>query len=194
MERMEKVVVGRCKMKGCRVFRPGKSHTVSENSMTPLPPEYPKKIDWLIAAIASHDSDKCLMWPFAVDRDGYGRVCFYEGGKKIRVFSHRAAFHVAHGRWPEPLGLHSCDTPGCFNPRHIFEGTHADNHLDQVCKGRTIRGTMQVCAKLTEEIVAKARKEYVPRCMGFHRLAKKYGVTKQAMRSAVSGKTWRHVV
>lgn len=151
-----------------------------------------RQIEWLESAIRAHDSDECLLWPFTVDRDGYGRVCFYGDGRKERVFAHRASFRIVHGRWPEPLGLHTCDTPACFNPRHITEGSHSKNQHEKVMRGRSLRGSMQHGAKLTEELVRKARQEYVPRKMGFHRLAKKYGVSKRAMRLAISGISWRH--
>jgi hypothetical protein len=32
--------------------------------------------------------------------------------------------------------LHRCDKPACFNPRCLFEGTHLDNMVDAVNKGR----------------------------------------------------------
>ena len=160
--------------------------------MTSLPKEYHAKFDWLKAAIESHKSDDCLMWPFAVDRDGYGRVCSYIDGKEDRVFAHRVSFRLVHGRWPDPLGLHKCDVPGCFNPRHIFEGTHAENHADQVRKGRSLRGVMQRDAKLSDELVSKMRNEYSDGA-SFSQLASIYGVSKIAARWAVNGKTWKHV-
>lgn len=161
--------------------------------MTPQLIDYRTKADWLAAAIAAHDSEECLMWPFAVDADGYGRVCFYGDGKKDRVFAHRVSFRLVHGRWPQPLGLHKCDTPGCFNPRHIFEGTHAENHADQFAKGRTVKGVMQQDAKLTNELIASIRKEYWEGRDGYKKLADKYGTSAAAMRSAINGKTWKHV-
>lgn len=155
--------------------------------------EYRTKADWLAATIADHNSDECLLWPFAVDRDGYGRVCFYGDGKKQRVFAHRVAFRLIHGRWPEPLGLHSCDNPPCFNPRHITEGGHAKNQREKVLRGRSLRGVQQHDAKLTDEIVRQARGEYICGKVGFHRLAKKYGVSDHGMKLAITGKSWRHV-
>jgi len=34
--------------------------------------------------------------------------------------------------------LHSCDTPACWNPDHLFLGTQADNVHDCIQKGRAV--------------------------------------------------------
>ncbi len=148
-----------------------------------------RRLEWLQLVALPWLSDECLLWPFTVDRDGYGRVKY----KLVETRSHRLVFRLAYGRWPNPLALHSCDTPGCCNLRHISEGTHADNQHQKAARGRSLRGVQQHDAKLTDELVLQARKEYRPRKMGFHRLAKKYGVSKYAMRMAITGHTWRHV-
>jgi hypothetical protein len=151
------------------------------------------RYSWLVTAVAGHNSDECLIWPFHKDRDGYGRLRPFHEGARITVGAHRLTFKLKYGRWPEPCALHSCDNPSCVNPRHISEGTNTQNQREKLERGRSLKGTQQVAAKLTEEIVREARKEYIPRKMGFHRLAKKYGVTKHAMMLAITGKSWRHV-
>ena len=70
-------------------------------------------------------------WP-----NGYARQCF--GGKVWAV--HRLIYSCLVGPIPEGLHvLHRCDARACCNPAHLFVGTHQDNMLDALHKGRTSR-------------------------------------------------------
>ncbi len=109
---MAKVVSQGCRIKGMSgAETPGVALIAERSEMTSPLNDYRTKADWLAAAIAAHNSDKCLLWPFGVDRDGYGLLTFHEQGKIKRTSAHRLAFRLTHDRWPEPCGLHSCDTP-----------------------------------------------------------------------------------
>jgi hypothetical protein len=153
--------------------------------------------EYMLDILSKPLPSSCMAWPFQRDKDGYGklRLPMSLAGKRIKVTAHRLAFKLHYGDWPKPLGLHSCDNPSCFNPLHVTSGDHAKNQGEKAQRGRSLRGVQQHDAKLTEEVVRKARAEYVPGYggNGFHRLAKKYGVSKRAMMLAVSGKTWKHV-
>ena len=150
----------------------------------------PIQSEWFVSALSGPLGEVCLLWPFRRDRDGYGRVNF-EG--KVRG-AHRVAYFLHYGHWPMPCCLHTCDTPACVNPKHLFEGTIQDNSRDCVAKGRNAKGTMQPQAKLTEEDVVRARHEYREGALGFEALSKKYGVSKFAMKLAIKGqRKWKHV-
>lgn len=146
--------------------------------------------EWLQFVVSQELPDGCILWRFRKDADGYGRINF-DG--KVRG-AHRVAYFLHYGHWPIPCCLHTCDTPGCVNPKHLFEGTIQDNSRDCVAKGRNAKGTMQPQAKLTEEEVVRARQEYREGVLGFEALSKKYGVSKFAMKLAIRGNThWKHV-
>ena len=50
---------------------------------------------------------------------------------------HRISYQLNKGRIPKGLQvLHTCDTPRCWNPDHLFLGTSKENHDDAVAKGR----------------------------------------------------------
>ena len=72
--------------------------------------------------------DECWEWTKRKDRDGYGRVRGY--------LAHRIAFTVHTGRQPQDYVCHTCDNPGCVNPKHLWEGTNSDNMHDMSHKKR----------------------------------------------------------
>lgn len=80
----------------------------------------------------------CWLWTGSVDRDGYGLMRFNAGfGRATSTTAHRAMWQFRNG----PLRLHqyachSCDTPACVNPDHVWPGTPAQNQSDCKAKGR----------------------------------------------------------
>jgi hypothetical protein len=140
-------------------------------------------------------TDNCVEWPFAKASNGYGMVVMPDGRREV---VHRIAFHFTHGRWPEPCTLHSCDNPPCFNPRHLSEGTDADNSTDARSKGRAHvlpprLGTDHGCAILTEEQVREIRAAYIPRKVTYEALGKRYGVSMGTVFDIVKRRSWTHI-
>lgn len=75
----------------------------------------------------------CWLWTKST-RNGYGRIRV--NGKKESA--HRISFLLFNGMIPESMGvLHKCDTPSCINPEHLWVGTHRDNMMDALKKGRS---------------------------------------------------------
>lgn len=83
-----------------------------------------------------HPYDKslgqCWEWTATKNPSGYGMFHVDDTMQN----AHRVAFFFEHGRWPEPMGCHSCDNRACCNPAHIFEGDNAANMRDMATKGR----------------------------------------------------------
>ena len=81
--------------------------------------------------------DGCLVWTGACTKAGYGEI--NRKGKVRHV--HRLAWELNRGPIPSGLlVLHRCDNPPCWNPDHLFLGTHQDNTDDKVAKGRLRHG------------------------------------------------------
>lgn len=77
----------------------------------------------------------CWLWTAATWKppSTYGQ--FPHRGKLLRA--HRVSYELAHGPIPEGLVVcHTCDTPRCVNPSHLWVGTNADNTRDRDRKGR----------------------------------------------------------
>jgi hypothetical protein len=149
----------------------------------------PTRFPYLLETIRSHDSDECLIWPFSLTANGYGQVTFQGKGET----AHRVAFLVTHGHWPTPQGQHTCDVPACFNPRHIIEGTPAQNMADKVSRGRAnfCKGEKHGNAKLTKEIVFQIRADYP--LYGSTITGANHGISRQSVCDIVFGRTWQHV-
>lgn len=109
------------------------------------------------------------------DRKGYGRV-----GVNYRVYlPHRISWFLNTGKQPNSLVLHKCDNPSCVNPSHLFEGTHQDNAVDMVNKGRHVNnnGEHHGLSKLTHIEVLEIRALYTAGNNQYE-LAKQFGVNQ----------------
>lgn len=79
----------------------------------------------------------CLIWPGAIDKDGYGVLSKRPGdGSRRKVYAHRWVWEAANG--PIPKGMvvrHKCDNRPCHRLSHLELGSVADNNRDAVERG-----------------------------------------------------------
>jgi hypothetical protein len=81
---------------------------------------------------------ECLIWTGTVNDKGYGQIFT---GKRTRWRVHRL---VAYACLPQEFDLldrkvqvcHTCDTPPCCEPAHLFLGTNQSNSIDAFNKER----------------------------------------------------------
>lgn len=87
-----------------------------------------------VRTIPRYNGVPCLEWQRFCHK-GYGRI--RHDGDKRRV--HVVAYKLMKG--PLPVGhhvLHHCDTPACWEPTHLWDGTQAQNLADMAAKGRAV--------------------------------------------------------
>jgi hypothetical protein len=126
----------------------------------------------------------CWLWGGARQSDGYGSIW---NGQTVALV-HRVAAEIWLGGIPKGVSVcHKCDNPPCFNPEHLFTGTHLENHLDRARKRRIQH------AKLTPDQVVAAR---LLRRQGMYirDIATQFGVTYTPMHDLLHGKTYRWVL
>jgi hypothetical protein len=173
------------------------------------------------AKVEVEGPDGCWLWTAATDDWGYGVFGWFDGKNQK---AHRIVFAHLHG--PIPAGMkvcHTCDTPSCVNPAHLFLGTDKDNQDDALRKGRRAsqrpdfaslleqgedhwthrrpgdspiigtKGESNPGAKLTEESVREIRRRYAAGDISQTALAKKHGVSQTVIFHLLARNTWRHV-
>jgi len=102
-------------------------------------PHNAKPVADRIRANVRRTKSGCWIWLGAKLHDGYGLITVGSrtNGTRISRRVHRVAYEIFIGSLPRRLLVcHSCDTPLCVNPEHLFLGTHKDNHQDRERKGR----------------------------------------------------------
>lgn len=137
--------------------------------------------------------DEC--WDWAGQRVcGYGRISIGARGFASEG-AHRVSWQMHNGK-QVPDGMfvmHSCDNPGCVNPKHLSVGTPRDNFNDMVSKGRRKYviplGEQNGKAIITKEIVLEIRASNLKHT----ELARKYGVSPKCIQGVRSFRTWKHV-
>lgn len=93
-----------------------------------------------IASRPIYPKTACWLWTGGLNtKGGYGRFNVYLGSKRRRgILAHRYAWETKNKK-PVPVNMkicHTCDTPLCVRPTHLFLGTQLDNVMDMMHKGR----------------------------------------------------------
>jgi hypothetical protein len=144
------------------------------------------------AKVQPPDANGCWLWAGAKSGAGYGHI----GVDGMTVSAHRVSWALVNGPVPDGLHvLHRCDVKRCVNPAHLFVGTNTDNVRDAINKGRFghsrhVRGEKHPRAKLRAEDVYTIRAALAEGASQSS-LARRFGVTSNAVNAIALGKSWR---
>lgn len=125
----------------------------------------------------------CLIWI-----GGGGRYGNFDGR-----YAHRFAWEQANR--PLESGeqvCHSCDTPRCVNPEHLYVGTQLDNMRDMRAKGRGTHGEGHPNSTLTVAVVIDIRNR-VAAGEQQKAVAAFYNVSRSCVCKIVKRLAWAHV-
>lgn len=97
------------------------------------------------------------------------------------------------------MARHTCDNPPCCNPRHLIEGTFADNSRDASGRHRLspqtnperYRGERHYAHRLTRDQVREIRERYAAGHVTQAVLGAEYGVRQAAISKVVLNQRWR---
>ena len=163
---------------------------------------------------------ECWLWNSYKGRDGYGRFSL----KNKLYRSHVLAKFLDSKVWPyNLLTCHTCDTPLCCNPSHLWLGTSAENIADRDVKGRTTkgdnhwtrtnpekiprgdkcgarlhpetrpRGENSKLAKILESDVLEIRRLRIEDNLTISKIASMYGLGESQTSRIIKRQSWKHV-
>lgn len=141
----------------------------------------------------SNGPNSCWPWTGAKNKTGYGA---YHPKRNKTINAHRVVFmEFVCDALDNLVVRHTCDNRICVNPSHLLLGTNKENTNDMISRGRHIEGRKRVFgentsrAKLTEKQVLEIREKKDTQV----NLAKKYGVSRSAIKSILDRTNWSHI-
>lgn len=135
-----------------------------------------------------YSPDGCWYWLGTFLNNGYGIIRL----NYAVIGAHRVSYELYKGPIPDGLFvLHTCDNKLCVNPNHLYAGTHMQNMMDALERGRfhPVKGSNHCRAKVNEEDVFEIRASEKTT----NELAEIYNVTPRAIAQIKDRTNWKHL-
>lgn len=89
-------------------------------------------------------ANSCWAWTGSKHRQGYGFFAI----NSVVGLAHRASLEIHGVKIPKGMNaLHTCDTPECTNPKHLYLGTQSENNRDAVDRKRRFYARTGLCRR-----------------------------------------------
>lgn len=157
--------------------------------------ERERLIAWLTSHCTIDPERGCRLWTGATGGKGYGVIAV----SRRNYYVHRlaASLYLGFDLASPLLILHTCDTPACFSPEHLFWGTQGDNIHDCITKGRfnstdRAHGEAVPTAKITPADVRTIR-ALAAAGESFSAIARRYPISNVQVKNIVSRISWKHI-
>ncbi len=138
-------------------------------------------------------TDDCWVWKGTLGNTNYGEFIIKKNGKWVPMRPSRLSYLLKYGVLPDDkYVLHTCDTPLCVNPNHLFIGTQKDNIQDALKKGRIPKGENSYRAKLSEAQIREIRSRYIPRVTTQRQLASEFGVSHTVIGRVINNLSYKN--
>jgi hypothetical protein len=131
------------------------------------------------------DETGCWLWRGGANQNGYGQITV----NYKKWTASRYAWLLDSGEDPgEAFVCHTCDTPLCVNPAHLFLGDAQTNSLDAMKKGRLRSGTQRLTPRDVQRIRQLRDKGW-----GFAEIGEQYGITRGHAKDIYWRRRWKNV-
>ena len=138
-------------------------------------------LERLYGKISIDSSTLCWLWKGSLN-SGYGRIRY---NKKL-IYVHIISWEHFYGEVPKGLCvLHKCDVRNCINPDHLFLGTHEDNNIDCMKKGRGVTKLKPEDILEIRALIAIGNKDKI--------IGELFNVRRQTIGDIRLGKRWSYI-
>lgn len=140
--------------------------------------------------IKKDNKTECWLWT-GLQKGGYGSFAFNRKEELV----HRIMHERHNGVLKKGFNVcHSCDTPLCVNPKHLWLGSQSDNVHDMISKSRDRKayGENNHASTITEQDARNIKLKYKEgmKMIDIHKLL---NISYRVIQHVCRGESWKHV-